>query len=221
MDDIIKGFQSLHSDIEVKVTYGSSGNFFAQLSNEAPFDVFFSADMDYPRKLIAQGQAGPGTEFEYAIGEIVVWVKDESPLNPESSGINVLLNPGVKKIAIANPRHAPYGRAAIAALRSLGIYDQVAERLVFGESVAQTAQFVESGAADVGIIAHSLTTTPAMMGKGRFWIVPADSHPELAQGGVILASAADKIAAERFRDFVVGEQGRTVLKHHGFLAPGE
>lgn len=221
LDEVIREFQSQHSDIEVKVTYGSSGNFFAQLSNEAPFDMFFSADVEYPQKLIAQGQAEPGSDFEYAIGQIVVWVTNESPLTLESSGMDLLLDTDVKKIAIANPRHAPYGRAAEAALRSQRIYDQVADRLVFGENVAQTAQFVESGAADVGIIAYSLATAPAMKGNGRFWIVPADSYPKLAQSGVILSWAADKIAAESFRDFIIGEQGRSVLKRHGFQAPGE
>ncbi|HQZ67963.1 MAG TPA: molybdate ABC transporter substrate-binding protein, partial [Planctomycetaceae bacterium] len=198
-----------------------SGSFSAQLSNEAPFDIFFSADIEFPRKLIQQGQAIPESEFQYAIGQLVVWVRKESPLDVESQGLDVLLEPTVKKIAIANPKHAPYGRAAEATLKTSGLYEKVSERLVLGENVAQAAQFIESEAADVGLIAHSLATAAPMKDKGRFVIVPADLYPKLVQGGVILSWAADRKATESFRGFMTGEHGRTVLKRNGFLLPGE
>ena len=144
LDEIIESFQRQHQDIKAQVTYGSSGNFFAQLSNRAPFDIYFSADVDYPRKLIEQGLAIKETEFLYAVGRIVVWAPRRSSLDLERLGIRALLDPAVRKIAIANPKHAPYGRAAEAAMRKLGVYEQVQERLVLGENIAQTAQFIET-----------------------------------------------------------------------------
>jgi molybdate transport system substrate-binding protein len=152
LDEMLEAFHAHHSDIHAQVTYGSSGNFFAQLSNRAPFDLFLSADVEYPRKLIEQGLAPKDTEFLYGVGRIVVWVPRPSPLDLERLGMQALLDPSVRKIAIANPKHAPYGRAAEAAMKTLGVYDKAQERLVFGENIAQTAQFVQSGAADLGIM---------------------------------------------------------------------
>src|SRR6266403_5773126 len=128
---------------KVAITYGSSGNFFAQIQNGAPFDLFFSADIDYPKRLEAAGLAEPGTLYPYATGKIVLWAPNESKLDL-SRGLQVLLNPGIRKIAIANPEHAPYGRAAVAALRRERIYDQVATKFVLGENISQTASFVAS-----------------------------------------------------------------------------
>ena len=220
LDDLILKFKEQHPQIDVQTTYGSSGNFYAQLTNKAPFDIYFSADIDYPRKLTEQGLTLEGSEFPYAVGQIVVWVRDESVLDVERIGIQVLLDPSVRKIAIANPKHAPYGRAAEAALKHLGVYEQVAERLVLGENIAQTAQFVESGAADVGVIALSLAMAPAL-GKGRYWKIPLDAYPPLEQGGVILSWAKDRTATESLRTFVVGDEGRSILRRYGFLLPGE
>src|SRR5438270_226428 len=135
----------------VKVTSGSSGNFFSQIQNGAPFDLFFAADIDYPKKLEAGGLGEPGTLYQYATGKIVIWVPAGSELDV-SKGLPVLLDPGVRKIAIANPQHAPYGRAAVAAMTKQGIYQKLTNKLVFGENVSQAAQFVESGNAEVGII---------------------------------------------------------------------
>jgi molybdate transport system substrate-binding protein len=132
-----------------------------------------------------------------------------------------LLSPSVRKIAIANPRHAPYGRAAEAAMKSLGVYDQVKDRIVFGDSVMQTAQFVDSGGAEIGIISGSLALASPLRDKGRFWEVPIDAYPRREQGGVILAWAQNQAAAEAFRDFVLSEGGRAVLRQHGFRFQGE
>src|SRR5438105_9785553 len=125
---------------KTKITYGSSGNFFAQLQNGAPFDVFLSADVEYPKKLEAAGLTEPGGLYEYATGKIVLWVPNSSPLDLKR-GLKVLLDPQAAKIAIANPQHAPYGKAAVAALEHEKIYDQVKPKLVLGENIAQTAQF--------------------------------------------------------------------------------
>lgn len=216
MDEIVDAFRRERPAISVQVTYGSSGNFYAQLSNRAPFDIFFSADMDYPRRLVQQGAAIPDSEFSYGVGRLVVWVPRTSSLDIETLGMRALLSPSVRKIAIANPRHAPYGRAAEAAMKSFGIYDQVKDRLLLGDSVMQTAQFVESGGADVGIISHSLALAPRLRDQGRMWEVPIDAYPRREQGGVILSWAQDRAAAEALRDFVLGEAGKAILRQHGF-----
>ena len=154
MQEVGTRFQQ-ESGKAVKLIYGSSGNFAQQLQNGAPFDMFFSANLDYPRQLEAAGLTEPGTFYQYAIGKIVVWVPNDSKLDL-SSGLKALLDPSIKKIAIANPQHAPYGKAAVAALQKENIYEQVKDKLVLGENISQTASFVASGSADVGIIALSL-----------------------------------------------------------------
>jgi molybdate transport system substrate-binding protein len=219
LDDLLADFHAQHPDIRVQVTYGASGNFFAQLSNKAPFDLFFSADVEYPRRLIEKGLASKQDEFLYAVGHLAVWVPKESSLDLERLGIAALLDPSVRKVAIANPRHAPYGRAAEAALKKLGIYDKIKGKIVQGENVAQAAWFVESGAADAGVIALSLALSPALRQKGRHWEVPLDAYPRLEQGGVILSWARDRQAAETLRAFVSGPQGKAVLKRYGFFLP--
>jgi molybdate transport system substrate-binding protein len=219
LDEISTAFRAKHPDITVQVSYGSSGNFFAQLSNRAPFDMFFSADVDYPRQLIAQGLAVKDTEFLYAVGRLVVWVPRTSALDLTRLGINALADPSIRKIAIANPKHAPYGRAAEAAMKTLGVYETVRERLVFGENIAQTAQFVQTGAADIGIIALSLAIAPALKDEGQYWEVPLESYPRIEQGGVILSWATDTAAAQAVRAFVLGEEGRAILHRYGFFLP--
>jgi molybdate transport system substrate-binding protein len=220
-DEVAAEFEKKEPGIKVKATYGASGNFFAQLSNDAPFDLFLSADIDYPRKLVEQGKAIKESEFLYASGHLVVWVPSGSKIFVKSLGMRALLDPGAKKVAIANPKHAPYGRAAEAAMKKLGVYDEVKGRLVLGENIAQAAQFVESGAADVGVIALSLALAPAMRDRGRFWQVPLDAYPRLEQGGVILTGARDREAAQALRDFLTGKEGRAVLSKYGFILPGE
>ena len=220
MEEIIEAFRREHP-IDVQVTYGSSGNFYAQLSNRAPFDIFFSADVDYPRRLIREGKAPADSEFLYGVGRLVVWVSRTSPIEIEKLGMQALISPSVRRIAIANPRHAPYGRAAEAAMKNLGVYDQVRNRIVLGDSVMQTAQFVVSGGAEIGIISQSLALAPALRDKGRFWEVPLEAYPRREQGGVILSWVQDRPAAEALRDFVLGEAGRAILRQHGFQLPGE
>ena len=219
LDELLAEFQRQQPKIRCQVNYGSSGNFFAQISNRAPFDLYLSADIEYPRKLIEQGLAIRETQFSYAIGHLVVWVPKDSPLNVEERGIQTLLDPAARKIAIANPKHAPYGRAAEAALKSLGVYDQVEKQLVMADNIAQTAQWLESGNADIGLIAMSLAMAPKMREKGRYWPVPETAHPTLEQGGVILKWTKDKDAAKQVRSFIVSKAGREILKKYGFAEP--
>ncbi len=221
LGEVVAAFEEAHPDIKVRVSYGASGNFYAQLSNRAPFDVFFSADVDYPRKLVAEGLADKDSEFIYAIGHLVVWVRKESPLDVEKLGAKALLDPSVRKVAIANPKHAPYGRAAEAALKSLDVYDALKDRLVLGENVAQAAQFAETGSADAGVFALSLALAPTLREKGRYWEVPLDAYPRLEQGAVVLSWAQDRQAADALCAYVKGPEGRAILRRYGFLMPEE
>ena len=214
MQEVGTRFQQ-ESGKTVKLIYGSSGNFAQQLQNGAPFDMFFSANLDYPRQLEAAGLTAPGTFYQYAIGKIVVWVPNDSKLDL-SSGLKALLNPSIKKIAIANPQHAPYGKAAVAAMQKENIYDQVKDKFVLGENISQTASFVASGSADVGIIALSLALSPNMKDKGRYAEIPADEYPPIEQACVILASSKNKEAARQFLLFVRTAAMADVLRSYGF-----
>jgi molybdate transport system substrate-binding protein len=202
---------------KTQITFGSSGNFFTGIQNGAPYDMFFSADIDYPKKLEAAGLAEPGTLYEYAVGRIVLWVPNESKLDL-SRGLAVLTDPSIRKIAIANPQHAPYGRAAVAALRSANLYDQAASKFVLGENISQTAQFIQSGNAEIGIVALSLAKGPSMSNSGRYYLIPPNIYPPLEQAVVILKSAKDKAAARQFLDFVRSQTGSQVLARYGFEA---
>ncbi|MDO8431110.1 MAG: molybdate ABC transporter substrate-binding protein [Candidatus Binatus sp.] len=202
----------------VKLSYGSSGNFFSQIQNGAPYDLFFSADIDYPKKLEAAGLTEAGTLYPYANGRIVLWAPDESKLDL-SRGLQALLEPALRKIAIANPEHAPYGRAAVAAMRHEGIYDKVRDKLVLGENVSQAAQFVQSGNADIGIVALSLAVAPAMKARGRFVEVPAADYPAIVQAAVILKSSHEKQVAWQFLNFLKEPAVAALMQQHGFTAP--
>ena len=202
----------------VKLIFGSSGNFFAQIQNGAPFDLFFSADSDYPKKLETSGLAEPGTFYAYATGKIVLWAPKESKLDL-TQGLSVLKDPMAKKIAIANPEHAPYGRAAVAALHHENLYDAVSGKFVLGENIAQTAEFVATGNADVGIIALSLALSPAMQSKGRYVEIPAEDYPAIQQAAVILKSSGQKNISRQFLDFLKTPPIVDLLHGYGFANP--
>ncbi len=199
----------------VKLTFGSSGNFFSQIQNGAPFDVFFSADLEYPKKLEAAGQAEPGTLYQYATGRIVLWVRNDSKLDL-TKGLSVLLDPSIQKIAIANPQHAPYGRPAVAALEHEKLYEKLKDKMVLGENISQAAQFVESGSADVGVIALSLAVASAMKVEGRYVEISPDFYPPLQQGCIVLASSKKKGAAKNFVEFMKKPEIVELLKRSGF-----
>jgi molybdate transport system substrate-binding protein len=203
--------------VKLAVTYGSSGNFFAQIQNGAPFDLFLSADMEYPRKLIDAGLADSNFVQVYATGFLVLWLPPDSPLDP-AAGLKTLLDLRIQKIAIANPEHAPYGRAAVEAMQSAGLSDQLKSKLVFGENIAQTAQFVQSGSAQAGLIALSLALSPAL-NSGKRWIVPTDLYSHIDQGLVLLKSSPNKHAARSFLTFFYSPKARATLEHYGYSMP--
>lgn len=206
---------------DLKLVFGSSGNLTTQIRNGAPYDVFFSADEDYPKQLVADGLAENNTLYRYAAGRLVLWVGNGTTVDIEKRGMQTLLDRTVKMIAIANPQHAPYGRAAAAALKHFAIYDQVAGKLVLGESVSQAAQFVESGNAQAGLIALSQALAPAMKDRGRYWTVPLDSYPTLNQAAVVVSRSRHQDAAGKFLEFVRGPEGTSLLKKYGFSLPAE
>ena len=208
-----------NSGVKVSLSFGASGALTQQIQNGAPFDLFFSADMDYPRQLAAAGYAEESSLYQYAVGKLVLWLPADSVLDVEHKGMTVLLDPSVKKIAIANPQHAPYGRAGVAALKHYGIYDPIADRLVLGENVAQAAQFVESGNAQAGLVALAHALAPGMKGKGRYWEVPAEAYPPLAQGVVVITRSQHKKEAAEFVEYVKTKEAAAVLTKYGFTVP--
>jgi molybdate transport system substrate-binding protein len=206
------------SGVRVQLTFGSSGNFFSQIQNGAPFDVFFSADLSYPQQLDAAGLAEPGTLYQYAVGRLVVWVRRDSDLDV-SRGLQLLADPRVKRVAVANPDHAPYGRAAIAALEHERLTATVRPKLVLGENVSQAAQFVHSGNADAGILALSLAMSPALTPIGQYREVPADFHAPLQQGAVIVKASQQKDRARRLLAFLQQPDTKQQLQAGGFAMP--
>jgi molybdate transport system substrate-binding protein len=174
--------------------------------------------MDYPKKLQAEGFAAPGTLVAYAVGHLVIWMPPDASLNVSRDGWNALLDERVQKIAIANPEHAPYGRAAIAALKNAGIYERVKAKLVYGENISQAAQFVQSGNAQAGILAKSLALSPSLR-DGKNWNIPSDLHPTILQGALVLKSAANNANAKAFLEFVKSPSGRVILDACGLAAP--
>jgi molybdate transport system substrate-binding protein len=210
-------FQREHPG-KIAITYGSSGNFHSQLMNKAPFDLFLSADVTYPKDLVERGLGVKDSLFVYGIGRIVLWVPKASPLAVEKLGLASLLHPAAKKIAMANPKHAPYGRAAEAALKKAGLLGRLNGKLVLGENISQTAQFVQSGAADIGLIALSLVIAGPLKDQGRWWMVPAEDHLTIEQGGVILSWAEDPAYARAFRAFLLSSQGMAIMTKYGFSA---
>ena len=208
----------------VRIASGSSGNFYAQIVNGAPFDLFLSADINYARSLEQNGLIVPGSLRLYGIGRLVVWVPKGSTLPLQARGIEVLADPSVRKIAIANPVHAPYGRAAEAALRHFGLYDKVQPRLILGESVSQAAQFVQSGGAEAGIIALSVALSPQMRQSGDYREIPASAYPALEQAMVVLKTAQIRKslgAAQALADWIAGPEGKEILGLYGFTVPPE
>jgi len=214
MQDVAARFQK-ETGKTVKAIYGSSGNFFQQIQNGAPFDMFFSANLDDPKELEVVGLTEPGTYYQYAKGKIVIWVRNESKLDL-NSGMQVLLDPSVKKIAVANPQHAPYGQAAVAAMQKGNIYEKVKDKFVLGENISQTASFVVSGSADAGIVALSLALSPNMKDKGRYAEVPSSEYPPIEQACVIVASSKNKETARQFLSFFKTAAMGDVLRTYGF-----
>jgi molybdate transport system substrate-binding protein len=219
LDALTDAFQIEHPSFDLLPTFGASGALLTQLKSGLETDLYLSADIAYAHDLAAAGLAAEADVFESGQGRIVVWVRNESPIDVVKLGGEALLDTSVRRVAIANPVHAPYGRAAVAALEHLGLHDRLKEKLAIGESAAQAAQYVESGAAEVGILTMALAKGARLSERGRFWVVPAEAHPPIRHGGAIHARAIDREATVAFRDFLLSPAGRLILARYGFEFP--
>jgi molybdate transport system substrate-binding protein len=217
MEEIVATFNKTHPGKTVETIYGSSGKFFTQIQQGAPFDLYFSADIAYPQRLEKAGFAAAPTQ-RYAIGRIVIWsqTRDAGKMT-----LADLADPSLRKIAIANPKHAPYGKRAEEALRSVGVWDRVQGRLVLGENIAQTAQFVQSGNADIGIIALALALNKDLAAKGPYTLIDDTLHAPLDQGFIVTRRAADNKLAQRFAAYMGSPEVRRIMVNYGFVLPGE
>lgn len=215
MDEIVVTFKKTSPDDVVDVVYGSSGKFQAQIQQGAPYDLYFSADIAYARQLAEKGFAAADAQ-PYAVGRIVLWSTSQ---NASKMTLASLADPYITRIAIANPRHAPYGKRAEEALRAARLWERVESKLVFGENIQQTAQFVQTGNAQVGIIALALAVSPELADKGGYWLIPDQLHTPLEQGFIITRRAAKNVLAKRFADFISSPPARAVMARYGFVLP--
>ncbi|NOY90940.1 MAG: molybdate ABC transporter substrate-binding protein [Deltaproteobacteria bacterium] len=218
LPDVLSEWRRRRPGLDVEVSYTSSGQAFAQLGQGAPFDLFLSADRRFPERLVEGGVASRESLFVYARGQLALYT--ERDLGLASTGVEGLRAASISHIAIANPEHAPYGRAAIASLRTLGVLDAVEAKLVQGESVGQAANLVAGGAADVGIIALSLTRAPSMRG-GYILTLPVESYPALWQAGVVIQASPHRAAAEELRALLLSPRGQSTLSRWGLLPAPE
>lgn len=217
MDEIAATFRKAHPKDEVEVIYGSSGKFHTQIQQGAPFDIFFSADKGYAEGLKKEGLAVTEPKL-YAIGRIVIWspTRDASKMT-----LKDLDDPKLNKIAIANPAHAPYGKRAEESLRAIGLWDKLQDKLVFGENIAQTAQFVQTGAADIGIVALSLAKSPELASKGGYSLIPDNLHSPLEQAFVITKQGGANPLAKAFAKYMGTKDARQIMIRYGFVLPSE
>jgi len=205
--------------IHVEVTYQASAMLTAQIENRAPFDIFLAADLGFPKRLIddgladAAGSADSSTPITYARGTLVLWERKDSRLPPPS--LDLLRDPNLKTLAIANPDRAPYGRAAVAALRTLNLYDTLKPRLVTAENIAQAAQFVDSANADAGLISLTSALTPRLSADGSYFVIPRDLYPPIEQGAVIVSNTKQRAAAHKFLDFLLSPAIQAQLAKSG------
>jgi molybdate transport system substrate-binding protein len=216
LDDVVAAYQQVHQGDEINVVYGSSGKFHTQVRQGAPYDLFFSADISYPRLLEQVGQAGSPV-VPYAVGRIVLW---SATLDASALRLEDLANDKrIRHVAIANPKHAPYGMRAVEALQASGQYQGVEPKLVYGENIAHTAQFVDSGNAQVGIIALALALNPELSAKGGYWLIPDELHEPLEQGFIVTKRAENNKLAHAFAAYMSSPAARAVMTRYGFVLP--
>ncbi len=211
---IIKIYEASNKSETVKTTFGASGKLTTQITEGAPFDLFFAANISYPERLKAVGMTF-GEIKPYAVGRLVILTKKGSGVDVKQ-GANILLSPKVEKIAIANPDVAPYGKAAVEALKSFGVYDKVQNKIVKGENAQQAATFGITGAADVAIVAHSSALQPLVAKDTESFLIPASAHAKMVQGYVMTKKGADNPSSKKFLTFFESKDGDAILKKYGF-----
>jgi molybdate transport system substrate-binding protein len=216
LDALNAEFKRSAPEISVSSTTGASGSLFAQIKNGAPFDVFLSADRDYPKQAVAAGLGDATTLRTFATGRLVLWTtQGEIDVTDVDTALR---SARIKKIAIAQPKSAPYGRAAQATLEKLGAWERVQPKLVFGESISQTAQFVETGNADVGFVAMSLVLSPKLTNKGRWHEVSPElyANVSLDHAGVLTTRGTKNPAAKQYLEFLASDAARKILREFGY-----
>ena len=205
--------------IHTDATFQASAALAAQIENGAPFDLFLSADLSYPKRLIdagladAAGSPDSTTPIIYARGTLVLWARKDSKLNPPS--LELFRDPGLQRLAIANPERAPYGRAAVAAMTNLKLYNSLRARLVTAENIAQAAQFVDSGNADAGLISLTSALTARLSANGRYFIIPKDLYPPIEQGAVIVTRTTQRAAVHKLLDYLLSQPVQKQLSEAG------
>jgi molybdate transport system substrate-binding protein len=207
--------------VKVEAEYASSATLAQQIINGGPFDLFLAADLSFPGKVIAAGLGDSTKPIPYARGTLVLWTRKDSPIWKLSGGltVNTLRNPAIGKVAVADATHAPYGRAAMAAIRSLGLTDALRGKLVIAENIAQAAEFAESGNAEVGLISLTSALTPRLKAEGSFVEIPTDKYPPILQGAVVMKNSSSRDTAHRFLDFLRSPPIRKQLAERGLQAP--
>jgi len=203
--------------ISVEATFKSSAVLATQIQNGAPFDIFFSADMSFPQRVADSGLAASTSPILYAKGTLVLWTRKDSRLTPS---LDLLRSDQLKRLAIANPERAPYGRATVAALNSLKLYDSLKSKLVTADNIAQAAQFADSGNADAGLISLTSAMTPHMTANGLYFVIPRDLYPAIEQGAIVLSKSSQRAAAQKLLDYILSAPVQMQLSHHG-LAPAK
>jgi molybdate transport system substrate-binding protein len=217
---ILDQFQQA-TGIHAEATFQASAALTTQIQNGAPFDLFLSADLGYPKRLVdagladAAGSADSSTPVVYARGTLVLWARKDSHLPPPSLGL--LSNPDLKRLSIANPERAPYGRAAVAALTSLRLYDALKPRLVTAENISQAAQFVDTGNADAGLISLTSALTPRLSADGTYFVVPRDLYPPIEQGAVIVSKTTQREQAHKLLDYLLSAPIQAQLAKSGLM----
>lgn len=219
LDALNAAFKEVEPEVALTVATGASGNLVAQIRNGAPYDLFLSADLEYPRALVAQGDADAKTLTTFARGKLVLWTTNPDIKLPSVS-VMVKSN-AVHKIALANTDTAPYGRAAKQALEHLGLWAEVQIKFVFGENITQTAQFVETGSADIGFVALSLVLSPKLKNRGQWIAVPAELYAPLDQGAVLTRRGKKNPAAAHYLEFLRGDKARTIFERFGYSVPAK
>lgn len=217
MDEIVAEFNKTNPADKINATYGSSGKFHTQIQQGAPYDLYFSADIAFPIQLKNDGFSASAV-IPYAFGRIVLW---SASMDASKMTLDNLNDAGITRVAIANPKHAPYGKRAEEALRAAGVWHKIEPKLVYGENIAHTAQFVQTGNAQIGIIALSLAVNPELARKGGYWLIPEQLHAPLEQGFIITKRAEGKPLTKKFAGYMSSKTSRAIMKKYGFVLPDE
>ena len=204
---------------QIVIISGSSGKLYAQIQHGAPFDLFFSADQHRPELLEEEGTAIKGSRFPYALGRLTLWSPEANFIHSDVK--NTLTHQSFAHLAIANPKTAPYGRAAEQTLRSLRLWEKIKPRLVYGENIAQTFQFVSSQNAELGFVAHSQVLSSNIHQLGSRWDVPPTLHDPVIQEAVLLNRGATNLAARAFLEYMKTPSGQTIIRRHGYGIPAQ